>query len=93
MLGHLHRSISCADPEKGVHKANELRWQNKERGRGIASWSGTQRGHRSGIDSCDIRTRGEEFTDALLRIATRTKNLPPDLAKNHDHYLHGWPKP
>ena len=35
----------------------------------------------------------EEFTDALLRIATRTKNLPPDLAKNHDHYLHGWPKP
>jgi hypothetical protein len=34
----------------------------------------------------------EDFTDALLRIAGRTKNLPADLAKNHDHYLHGLPK-
>ena len=30
-----------------------------------------------------------EFTEALLRIAKRTKNLPADLAKNHDYYLHG----
>jgi hypothetical protein len=34
----------------------------------------------------------QDFTDALLRIANRTKNLPADLAKNHDHYLHGSPK-
>ncbi len=34
----------------------------------------------------------EEFTDELLRIASQTRNLPPDLAKNHDHYLHGLPK-
>ena len=34
----------------------------------------------------------EKFTDELLRIAGRTKNLPPDLARNHDHYLHGLPK-
>ncbi len=34
----------------------------------------------------------EAFTDNLLRIAGQTKNLPPDLAKNHDHYLHGRPK-
>jgi len=34
----------------------------------------------------------EEFTAELLRIASQTKNLPPDLAKNHDHYLHGLPK-
>jgi hypothetical protein len=33
-----------------------------------------------------------KFTDELLRIARHTKNLPPDLAKNHDHYLHGLPK-
>ena len=31
----------------------------------------------------------KDFTDALLRIAARTKNLPPDLARNHDYYLHG----
>ena len=34
----------------------------------------------------------EDFTDALLRIARRTKNLPADLARNHDFYLHGLPK-
>ena len=37
-------------------------------------------------------TEVEEFTDALLRIARGTKNLPADLAKNHDYYLHGLPK-
>lgn len=34
----------------------------------------------------------EDFTDALLRIAVRTRNLPPDLARNHDFYLHSLPK-
>jgi hypothetical protein len=24
----------------------------------------------------------------LLRISRMTKSLPPDLAENHDHYLH-----
>jgi len=37
-------------------------------------------------------SEAEEFTDALLRIARGTKNLPADLAKNHDYYLHGLPK-
>ena len=34
----------------------------------------------------------EQFTDELVRIASQTKNLPADLARNHDHYLHGLPK-
>ena len=34
----------------------------------------------------------EDFTEELLRIAQMTKSLPPDLAENHDHYLHGLPK-
>ena len=33
-----------------------------------------------------------EFTDALLRIAKTTRDLPPDLARNHDYYLHGLPR-
>lgn len=28
----------------------------------------------------------------LLRHAGRAKGLPPDMALNHDHYLHGMPK-
>jgi hypothetical protein len=27
--------------------------------------------------------------DALLEFAGSAKGLPPDLAENHDHYLHG----
>ena len=30
--------------------------------------------------------------DALLEFAGTAKGLPPDLAENHDHYLHGAPK-
>ena len=33
----------------------------------------------------------EEFTEEMLRISRTTKSLPPDLAENHDHYLHGLP--
>src|SRR2546427_5455943 len=30
-----------------------------------------------------------DYTDQLLRFAAETRNLPPDLAANHEHYLHG----
>jgi hypothetical protein len=28
----------------------------------------------------------------LLKFAGKAKGLPPDMAKNHDHYLYGLPK-
>jgi len=28
----------------------------------------------------------------LMEFAGTVKGLPPDMAKNHDHYLHGTPK-
>jgi hypothetical protein len=30
--------------------------------------------------------------DKLRRLAGKSRNLPSDLASNHDHYLHGTPK-
>jgi hypothetical protein len=30
--------------------------------------------------------------DALLEFAGTAEGLPPGLAENHDHYLHGAPK-
>ena len=33
-------------------------------------------------------TWGEVFEDVM----GRAEDLPPDLARNHDHYLHGSPK-
>jgi hypothetical protein len=34
----------------------------------------------------------QSFTDQLQRFAAETRGLPPDLAAQHDHYLHGLPK-
>lgn len=34
-----------------------------------------------------------EFTNKLLELAADTRGLPSDLSANHDHYLHGRPKP
>lgn len=33
-----------------------------------------------------------EHTAQLLKFAAEIEGLPPDLATNHDHYLHGLPK-
>jgi hypothetical protein len=37
------------------------------------------------------RKRGEPWR-SLLRHAGKGRDLPPDLAENHDHYIHGRPK-
>jgi hypothetical protein len=34
----------------------------------------------------------ENIAKVLLSFAGAGKNLPPDLAENHDHYAHGKPK-
>jgi len=43
-------------------------------------------------DAAISRLEAAHFTDGLLKIAARIEGLPPDFAKNHDHYLHGLPK-
>ncbi len=35
------------------------------------------------------KMQADRFTDGLLKITARIKDLPADLARNHDHYLHG----
>jgi hypothetical protein len=34
----------------------------------------------------------ETLGQRLLKFAGTAKGLPPDMARNHDHYLHGAPK-
>jgi hypothetical protein len=38
------------------------------------------------------KAQADQFTDGLLKIAARIEGLPPDLARTHDHYLHGLPR-
>ena len=34
----------------------------------------------------------QSLREFLLSFAGKCPGLPPDLARNHDHYLHGMPK-
>jgi hypothetical protein len=38
------------------------------------------------------QTGGEDLNVVLLHHAGRGRNLPTDLAEQHDHYAHGKPK-
>jgi hypothetical protein len=35
---------------------------------------------------------GSTLGERLMKFAGKAEGLPPDLARNHDHYLHGTPK-
>ncbi len=41
-------------------------------------------------DSAGVR--GKTLYECLEPFIGKAKGLPPDLAENHDHYLHGRPK-
>lgn len=34
----------------------------------------------------------ESLRDGLRELSGIVKDMPPDMARNHDHYLHGTPK-
>jgi hypothetical protein len=36
--------------------------------------------------------RGSTLRDRLLSLAGTVDDLPADMARNHDHYIHGTPK-
>ncbi len=38
------------------------------------------------------RDDGPTIWEELRKLAGKAKGLPPDLARNHDHYLYGLPK-
>jgi hypothetical protein len=40
----------------------------------------------------DTSEKKPTLRDRLLKLAGTVDDLPPDMARNHDHYLHGAPK-
>jgi hypothetical protein len=46
---------------------------------------------QAGGDTPEDET-GPTLFEQLRPLAGAAKGLPPDLAQNHDHYLHGQPK-
>ncbi|HUS38884.1 MAG TPA: hypothetical protein VMX74_05510, partial [Pirellulales bacterium] len=44
------------------------------------------------VDATKAAQSGETLYDRLKPVIGSAKGLPPDLAAQHDHYLHGRPK-
>ena len=38
------------------------------------------------------KTKRQTIGEALLDVAGTAEGLPADMARNHDHYLHGTPR-
>ena len=37
-------------------------------------------------------SQGPTLAERLLALAGKIDDLPPDMAENHDHYIHGTPR-
>ncbi len=44
------------------------------------------------VEEAEASHGGESLAQMLRRLSGIAKGLPPDLARNHDHYLHGLPE-
>ena len=44
------------------------------------------------IEPAELERDLDALRDLLLSVAGMAQGLPPDLAEQHDHYLHGQPK-
>lgn len=44
------------------------------------------------VEPVDREALLKSLGEKLLEVAGQASGLPPDLAQNHDHYLHGQPK-
>lgn len=44
------------------------------------------------VEPIESEGGGSSLSEKLMRVAGRAGGLPQDLARNHDHYLHGRPR-
>ncbi len=44
------------------------------------------------VEPVEVSTQTRTLAERLSSVIGRAKGLPPDLAEQHDHYLHGQPK-
>lgn len=49
-------------------------------------------GTRVRVVAIEKETGSEPLGKRLLKFAGTIPGLPPDMAENHDHYIHGQPK-
>jgi hypothetical protein len=49
-------------------------------------------GTRVRIEPAELQRDVEALRQLLLDVAGKAQGLPPDMAAQHDHYLHGQPK-
>ena len=53
----------------------------------VVPQAGAAVSHQTGTDEASPEAR--DLRQTLLKFAGKAKGLPPDMARNHDHYLYG----
>lgn len=63
---------------------------------GVVVFEGTPpplpQGTKVRIEPVEAERDLEALRDLLLSVAGKAEGLPPDMAEQHDHYVHGTPK-
>ena len=54
--------------------------------------AGFPNGTKVRVEPIDRPAAKNQLTRRLVSIASKARNLPSDLAAEHDHYTHGTPK-
>jgi hypothetical protein len=44
------------------------------------------------VEPAELKDAVADLSRILLEFAGKAQGLPPDMAEQHDHYLHGTPK-
>ena len=58
----------------------------------LENGNGLPEGTRVRVAPLESLSSGETLGQRLLKFAGTARNLPSDMAEQHDHYLHGRPK-
>jgi hypothetical protein len=49
-------------------------------------------GMKVNVEPADLKEALDDLSRLLLEFAGKAQGLPPDMAEQHDYYLHGTPK-
>jgi len=58
----------------------------------LPPWAALPEGTEVEITPVITQQQASDFTEQVVRIAEQVRDLPPDLARQHDHYVHGLTK-
>jgi len=83
--GHVKNGVVVLDPPADLPEGAEVEVRLVERAAAAAAAA-------AATAAAAAAAEGPTFYEQLQDVIGIAEGLPPDLAENHDHYIHGRPK-